>query len=139
MRAPSTRALVSAFGITRRDANLIRRIAHATGDRAQLEKVIEKHAPEVTRDYVRSLNGDPYDLQIWRVTVALHAINEIVGGYGVEGLGPGRSGDYAPPFEYVNQGDTYATTLIYTRATDTLSIGDWGSIVERHPSWEEAS
>ena len=105
MRAPSTKALVAAFRISRKDANLVRKIAHATSDRAQLERVIERDAPEATKSYVRSLHGDPYDSQIWRVTVALHAINEIV----------------------------------YKRATDTLSIGDWGSIVERHPSWEGAS
>jgi hypothetical protein len=25
---------------------------------------------------------------------------------------------------------------VYRRKTDTVSIGDWGSIAERHPSWE---
>ena len=139
MRSPSTKALVSAFRITRRDANLVRKIAHATSDREQLERVIENHAPEATQSYVRSLHGDPYDSQIWRVTVALHAINEIIGGYGVEGLGPPRADDYAPPYEFVNQGDSYATTLIYKRASDALSLGDWGSIAERHPSWEATS
>jgi hypothetical protein len=136
MRAPSVKALRSAFNLSSRDANLIRRIARAAGSGAELERVIEMRGPEATRIYVRSLHSDPYGSQIWRVTVALHAINEIVGGYGVEGLGPGRSGDYAPPYEYVNQGDPYRTTLVYTRATDTLSIRDWGSIAERHPSWE---
>jgi hypothetical protein len=29
-----------------------------------------------------------------------------------------------------------AVWFIYRRKTDTVSIGDWGSIAERHPSWE---
>jgi hypothetical protein len=34
-------------------------------------------------------------------------------------------------------GDTYATTLIYKRSSDRLSIGSWGDIVERYGSaWE---
>jgi hypothetical protein len=39
-------------------------------------------------------------------------------------------------YEYLNTGDTYGTTLIYRRKTDTLSIGNWGDVAERHPSWE---
>ena len=83
-----------------------------------------------------TMHGDPYHSQIWRVTVALHAMNQVVGTFGVEGLGPPRGGDYAPPYEYLNTGDTYGTTLIYRRRTDTLTIGSWGDIAERHPSWE---
>ena len=146
MRAPSVKALQRAFSISRREANLLRTIARAVDEprgsdrirsgNSKLEEVIESRGPEATQSYVRSLHSDPYDSRIWRVTVALHAMNEIVGGHGVEGLGPPRSGDYAPPYEYVNQGDPYVATLIYKRATDTLKIGDWGSIAERHPSWD---
>ena len=77
--------------------------------------------------------SDPYNSHMWRVTVALHAIDKIMGTYGVEPLGPvGTSG---PPYEYLNTGDSYGTTLIYRKSTDNLFIGDWGSIAERHPNW----
>lgn len=131
MRAPSTKRLVETFrDLDRKGANAIRALAHAADDPERLATLIEERHPETAR-YVRSLYNSPYGSQIWRVTVALHAIDRVLGTYGVEGLGPGRSGDYAPPYEYCNAGDTYSTTLIYKRATDTLLIGCWGDIVER--------
>ena len=101
------------------------------GGNSRLEEIVEARCPE-TAKYARSCHNDPYATGIWRVTMALHAINDVVGGCGVEGLGPPRGGDYATPYEYVNMGDTYATTLIYKRDTDTLSIGDWG-LCPRNP------
>lgn len=137
MRAPSEKKLLEAFrDLDRKQAKLIRAFAKAEDDPEELEELVEK-VPETER-YVRSLYSSPYRSGIWRVTVALHAINEIVGGYGVEGLGPGRSGDFALPYEYINMGDTYITTLIYDRDKDRLFIGDWGSIVEaKGDEWEE--
>lgn len=132
MRCPSTDRLVATFrDLDRKGANLIRRIAHACDDREALASLIERECPD-THAYARSCYNDPYASQIWRVTTALHAIDRILGTHGVEGLGPQRSGDYAPAFEYLNAGDTYATTLVYTRDTDTLRIGCWGDIVETH-------
>jgi hypothetical protein len=118
------------------DARLIKRIAKAHDERDQLATLIEKCCPE-TQSYVRSLHSDPYRSGIWRTTVALHAINVLVDGHGIEGLGEPRGGDYAPPYEYINMGDTYAATLVYKRDTDTLSIGSWGDIAESLPSQEE--
>jgi hypothetical protein len=138
MRAPSIDSLMKAFPkMTREEAKLIRLVAKAD-DADSLEKVIDGEVIAFfprTKAFVFSLSSDPYTSKIWRVTVQLHAIDEVMGTYGVEGLGPGRSGDYAPPYEYLNAGDTYATTLIYHRNTDNLFIGDWGSIAEKHPSW----
>lgn len=136
MRAPSEKSLQTTFGITKKDAKLIRAFAKAEDDPEKLEDLVEK--VPATEAYVRSLYSSPYRSGIWRVTVALHVINELVGGYGVEGLGPGRSGDYAPPYEYINMGDTYATTLIYDRDKDELFIGTWGGVVEEEESeWGE--
>lgn len=138
MRAPGVDSLLKAFPkMTREEASLIRAAAKAD-DADQLRKLIDGavivHFPK-TKAFVFSLASDPYTSKIWRVTVQLHAIDEVFGSYGVEPLGPGRSGDYAPPYEYLNMGDPYRTTLIYHRANDNLFIGDWGSIAERHPSW----
>lgn len=132
MRVPSATRLVETFrDLDRKGANLIRRLAHATDDGARLASIIERECPETHR-YARSCYNDPFHSKIWRVTMALHAIDRLLGTYGVEALGPGRSGDYAPPYEYCNAGDTYATTLVYTRNTDTLRIACWGDIVEKH-------
>lgn len=64
----------------------------------------------------------------------LHAIDEILGTFGVEPLGPVDMRD-GPPFEYCNTGDSYAATIIYSRESDTLRIGSWGDIAERHEEW----
>jgi|HubBroStandDraft_6_1064221.scaffolds.fasta_scaffold213844_2 hypothetical protein len=133
MRVPTTKSLVAAFrDLDTKGANLIRRLAHAADDSVKLAALIERECP-ATHAYARSCYNDPYNTKIWRVTMALHAIDRILGTHGVETLGEGRRGDYAPPYEYCNAGDTYSTTLIYTRDTDTIRIGCWGDIVERHP------
>jgi hypothetical protein len=75
-----------------------------------------------------------YTIRCWRVTYALRAMDRILGTSGIEAFGnrqPIRP--YAPAYEYLNAGDTYATTLIYTRDTDTIRISSWGDIAERLP------
>jgi hypothetical protein len=141
MRAPSQKALLERFrDLTPEDAKLIRTLAKAVDEDIPghfadpLRDLVEDHTPD-TAKYVRSMYSDPYDSHIWRVTVALHATNEIMGTYGVEGLGPDIGGPTPPPYEYLNTGDTYATTLIYRRRDNSLNIGSWGDIAERHPNW----
>lgn len=137
MRSPSVQALKAAFHeLDTVNARLVKRFAKAADDSEELRRLVEKHSPE-TQEYVRSMHSDPYRSHMWRVTVALHAIQYLTGGFGVEGLGPQDPHEgYAPPYEYINMGGTYATTLIYNRKSDTLSIGTWGDIAEKHPSWE---
>jgi hypothetical protein len=135
MRMPSSRRLQEDLHLSPEDAKLVRAIGHAADDGEILSTLIESNVPR-TAEYVRSLHSDPYRSPMWRVTIALHAMDVILGTHDVEGLGPATWSNYAPPYEYLNTGDTYGTTLIYRRKTDTVSIGDWGSIAERHPSWE---
>lgn len=141
-RSPSLARLIEAFKITPAQALLIKRLASATdsfpianeADRARtLQAIVEANCP-ATAAYVAQCHGGYYT-HMWRVTVALHAINAVLGMHGVESLGPGNAFDRPPPYEYVNSGDAYGVTLIYTRKTDTLSIGCWADIAERHPSW----
>ncbi len=139
MQTPSAAKLQATFRLSRADAELIRALGHAADDGDALRELVDRYEDArlpKTAKYVRSLHSDPYYSRIWRVTVALEAMNEIMDTHGVEALGPGREGDYAPPYEYLNTGDTYAATLIYHRASDSLRIGSWGDIAERHPNWE---
>lgn len=138
MRAPSINVLQQTLRLDLEQAKLVRAFAKAADDADDLRSLVDARAPETAR-YVRSMYNDPYRSSMWRTTVALHAIDEVVGGYGVEGLGPDVGGPTPPPYEYINAGDTYATTLIYRRRTDTLSVGSWGDIVERHPTWSGES
>lgn len=135
MKAPSANTLMETFNISDEQAKLIRNIAKNVDEPEKLSGIVEKNCPD-TVAYVGKMHSSPWHSHMWRVTIALHAIDKIVGSYGVEGLGPTEGSSYAPPYEYLNMGDTYATTLIYKRSTNSLSIGNWGDIVERHPSWE---
>jgi hypothetical protein len=145
MRVPSHKALLEAFhDLTPDDAKLIRALAKAVDEDIPghfadpLRDLIEDYAPD-TAKYVRGLYSDPYRTHLWRVTVALHAMDEVMGTSGVETLGPDIVGAWnlqpAPPYEYLNAGDPYATTLIYRRRDNSLHIGDWGSIAEKHSNW----
>jgi hypothetical protein len=143
MHVPSEKTLLEAFpNLKREDAKLIRALAKAVDDvetdeygypvgEDPLEELVNAYVPE-TQKYVRSLYSDPYRSDIWRVTVALHAINMILDGFGVEAIGPDVGGPSLPPYEYISMGDPYETTLIYNRKTNSLSIGNWGDIAERH-------
>jgi transposase len=136
VRAPSAKTLLSELRqLSPDDARLIRALAGAAADGDKLRKLIDARVP-ATAGYVRSMYSDPYRSQFWRNTVALHAMNEVLGTHGVEGLGPRRSGDYAPSYEYLNAGDPYVGTLIYDRDRDRLFVGSWGDFVEKHPEWE---
>ena len=131
MKIPSATRLTETFrDLTRENALLMRRIAHACDDATALASIIEKHVP-ATHAYARSCYRDPYASQVWRVTMALHAIDQLLGTYGVEALTRKDDSCYGPPsHEYLNAGDTYATTLVYYRDADALRIGTWGDIVE---------
>jgi hypothetical protein len=84
VRAPSTKTLLSALGqLTPNDARLVRSIAGAAAYGEKLRKLIDTAVPATAR-YVRSMHGDPYRSQLWRNTVALHGMNEILGTHGVE-------------------------------------------------------
>lgn len=134
MRCPTVASLLKAFpDLTKDNATKIRKLAKLTDDEDGLREYIEKNCPE-THSYARSCHNDPFDSHMWRVTMALHAIDKALGTHGVEPLGPVHMRN-GPPYEFCNTGDTYATTLIYKRDSDNLFIGCWGDIAERHPNW----
>ena len=134
MKAPSEKKLREAFDLDSKQAKLIRAFAKNVDDPEELEELVEK--VPATEQYVRSLYHSPYGSAMWRRTVALHAINDIVDGFGVEPLGPVHM-RHGPPYDYSNFGDPYVTTLIYERDADKLFIGDWGAIVEEEgDEWE---
>lgn len=66
----------------------------------------------------------------------LTALDEIIESSGVESIGPISLRD-GPPFQYLNMGDAYVITLIYSRDNDELRLGCWGDVVERHPELRE--
>lgn len=133
MKTPSVKALI-AYGLTREQAKLVKRLGKVDDDREALSKLIEEECPE-TWAYARSCYNDPFASQMWRTTMVLHAIDKIVGTYGVEPLGRVRMRE-GPPYEYLNAGDSYTTTLVYKRRTDNLYFSSWATIAERLPKGE---
>ena len=61
-------------------------------------------------------------------TVKLEAINDLMDAYGVEFIAAG-SNKRSPSIEYVNVGETYRDTVLWTRGR--YIVGCWGDIVER--------
>lgn len=131
MRCPSINRLIQAFSLSNDEAKLVRALAFVRDDAKKLEVLINKSCPG-TAAYARSCANDPFVSDIWRTTMVLHAIDIILKGFGVECFGQKRSGDFAPDYEYINLGDTYTTTLIYSRRNDAdnLYIGSWGDTAE---------
>lgn len=81
-------------------------------------------APETAENYkqaetfVRSCYHRPKQAEI-----VMYALAEIIGGYGVEGVSDPN--DMRNGMDYVNMGDTYATTIThYWRAYRVESYGD---------------
>ena len=60
--------------------------------------------------------------------VKLEAINELMDGCGVEYIPAGRN-KRSPSIEYVNLGETYLDTVLWTRGR--YVVGSWGDIVEK--------
>lgn len=69
------------------------------------------------------------------VAKALEYISELIGGYGVEGMIPEGMHPRSEwdGFQYVNMGDTYASTVVYDSTTHRFYWGvSWGDIFEMH-------
>lgn len=60
----------------------------------------------------------------------MHCLNEVCGGHGVEAL-EGES-FRQPAALYINMGDTYAPTILFSYKTDTFSLTTWGDFAERN-------
>lgn len=112
------------------DADLICRLWAARDDEKSL-RILVGFVPQ-TESYVRALHSNPYDSATWRRTVALHAIDVLLGTHGVEPIySPEQEpGCDTPAGEYLNAGDTYTTTLVFDRDADEIRIGCMGDFVE---------
>lgn len=130
IKCPDTFDLLKEFqNLTEIEAELIQNLCFYADHREKLEDLIEANCPDTFR-YARSCYSDPFDSAMWRRTLVLHAIDRILGTCGVEPIGDVDL-HYGPPYEYLNAGDAYSTTLIFHRESDMLEIGCYGDIVER--------
>ncbi len=88
-----------------------------------------KRAAVLIRAYMMSAD-DPK-----RVDTALDAIDQILGGYGVEVLSDNQWDNYYANAGvlYANMGDTYAPTVCYDTREDCWMVCSWGDLVEKNP------
>ena len=114
---PSIKTLQTIKDVTLEDARKVRAILECKSVDAVTE------LSESADRYVRQCYNKP-PLQ----TVKLTAADSILRTFGVEYISRGR-GAKSPSIEYCNTGDTYASTLMWTRGR--YIVGCWGDIVER--------
>ena len=76
---------------------------------------------ESVASWVRQCYNRPWDSEL-----KMSAINEILGGFGVEGVF--SDSDMEPEFSYVNMGDTYDPTIV--RYQGSFRVTSWGEMVE---------
>ena len=119
-RAPSEKSLISLMRLDKAQAEKVRALLHGDIDPESYQDV----NAWVRRCYFKP----PY------IDRLLCALNEVCGTYGAENLTRvNASYDDRPDYEYLNTGDTYRTTLIYSNLTSSFRLGCWGEIVERAP------
>lgn len=133
MKTPSVKALLAAFrDLTPADAGMIKGLARAVDHTEQLQLLLDSIPAK--GEHTGGTDAACAN-RMWRRAYVLRAIDAILGTYGVEALTLESERDNytsGPRFEYLNAGDTYATTLIYDSHADTLRIGCWGDIAERY-------
>lgn len=69
-----------------------------------------------------------------KVERVMEAINEILGGYGVEQITDNQWSDYWRDggLLYVNMGDAYFPTICYDTRKDKWIVCPWGDMIERN-------
>lgn len=66
-----------------------------------------------------------------RMEFALEILNDLIGGYGTEGITP--ENHVYPVAAYVNTGDTYSPTILHDLGEDEFRLTTWGDWYEQ---WE---
>lgn len=106
--------------------------------------VSKKKAKEIRGLMEGDINPDDYEsVKKWmqrcyykprRVERVMEAINEILGGYGVEQITDSQWDNYwcDSGLLYVNMGDAYSPTICYDTRKDQWIVCPWGDIVERN-------
>lgn len=126
MRIP-TAETIQRTGCDRKTALKIRRVLDGRLD--------PRKASEACDRWVRECYHEPSKHE-----QQLEAVNELLGGHGVEALDIHESDYYAdngvrmcPMYSYVNMGDTYNTTILRDHKRHRWVVAAWGDVVE----WEE--
>ena len=123
---PSIKTIEEGLNLDREKAIEVRKL---------MDGRIDPENYQSSKDWIKDSYNPPKHSEL-----VFCAINEIIEGYGVEGIQiEGHHtdhywGDYIG--EYINMGDTYTTTIVYLvddkYYTPGFKICNWGAIVERY-------
>lgn len=121
-RAPSLKALVSAFPVvSETNLKLIRKVWREP-QRTVVKRIAEAHAPKAL-EWARACFNPPSTRAIRH-----RVIDELFETHGVEFLGVNRR--TGEDMYYCNTGETYDATLIFHGRN--MRISTWGDLVERN-------
>lgn len=115
-KAPSVKRLIRYLGITKDIAEQIRDLIHGHKSPKDYDSV---------KDWTRQCYNMPSHPEL-----VMCAINELIAGYGTEGISSESFSCYKPVIEYVNMGDTYTSTIYYSYDTENYYLGSYGDWVE---------
>jgi hypothetical protein len=148
MKMPSLKRLSEELGLDRTKAKIIVKIGQSVDDTYELANAILKHSPRTAHSYAisdyktgsrddvwRGGRHSPPVSRMWRVTMAMNAIGEIIGSKNeVEEFSPVNDTSRPPSHLLLSPNEPYGdNTLVYCRRNDTVSICDWDSFVRNHP------
>jgi len=121
-KSPSIEKLMKAFSLDKETAEKIKGVLTGKVDLMTVEQARRRQEQAYH-------SHDAYVL-------ALEAVDELIGGYGVEYVAH-RSDGYVKwdqyGFYYINFGDAYDTTLLVSAHGQNWVIGSWGDRVEANP------
>lgn len=126
MNYPSVKRMMERLDIDRDTAKAVRQWME--WEHAYL-MMYPPELPEATERWIDSSYSRPK-----RHEIAIHAIDQLIGTFGVEFISFENPGDFVAwprGIEYCNAGDTYIDTVLYVDGR--YSIGCWGDRLE---SWE---
>lgn len=141
MNAPSVKTLRERLDLDETTARAIRRImkwnpplgvrAHHVAN-AFVEWLSDADVSAGAVDAANQRVRECYHPPNW-TDVALHAIDAILGTYGIEGMA--HPDNFRCGFSYCNTGETYNPTVLLATWSegDQWYVCSWGDFVERHP------
>lgn len=109
------------YSISYEDAQSVFRLMNGTVDPLEFKSV---------KKWISAYGHRPH-----RAEMVMQALNEVLGGHGVEAIRV--EGAWVDTYHhdivatYVNMGDTYAATVVYDTDHDRFELSTWGDFVER--------
>ena len=135
MQYPCVKTLTEQLNISVPRAKYIRKLMRL--------EVGDHQLPAATQRWIRWCHHTP-SIEAGRMAtrreVALHAIDAVLGTFGVEAVELNANRKWIDSyhcniaFTYCNTGDTYGATVLLDSASQHFAVSSWGSRVEGDPS-----